>query len=188
MVSRKFAQNRQLMTTQAPSLNTFNPESKGVKRMLATMPTWKMKLFMLAKLPGAWFMGVRIDHITPQDCKVSLPMGWRSQNPFKSIYFAAQAAAAELSTGALALVATQDRGPISMLVADMQATFIKKATTRTTFHCTEGDKILDAIQAAIDTGEGQTVTVKTQGVQKTGEIVSEFSFTWSFKVKSKRKK
>jgi hypothetical protein len=70
-----------------------------------------------------------------------------------------------------------------MLVANMQAEFIKKAASRTTFTCEEGAEIEAAIAHAIATGEGQTVTVKSIGIQQNGEIVSRFSFTWTFKTK-----
>jgi hypothetical protein len=80
--------------------------------------------------------------------------------------------------------AIQGRGVgVSMLVGGMQAKFVKKATTKTIFTCQQGQIILDAIQRAIETGEGQTATVVSEGKQLSGEIVSEFQFTWSFKTK-----
>ncbi len=157
---------------------------KAEKIRMAMLTPIKQKVFLWTKLPGAAFMGCRIDSFENTQAKVSLPMGWRSQNPFKSIYFAAQCAAAELSTGLLALYHTSNSDKnISMLVADMQAEFLKKAVSRTTFVCEQGAEIEQAIARAIQTGEGQTVTVKSIGIQTTGEIVSRFSFTWTFKTK-----
>ena len=166
----------------------FNPSHPEVLALRKNMLNGlKQKLFLWAKLPGAAFMGCHIESITDSTVAVSLPYGWRSQNPFQSIYFAAQCAAAELSTGILAMQGIQGRGVgVSMLVGGMQASFIKKATTKTTFTCAQGQAVLDAIQRAIDTGEGQTVTVTSTGVQASGEVVSEFQFTWSFKTKKSR--
>jgi len=106
-----------------------------------------------------------------------------SQNPFRSIYFAAQCSAAELSTGILATLAIAEHGNISMLVSKVEAEYMKKATSKTTFTCEDGQLITDAVQAAIDTNEGQAVTVTSTGIQQSGEIVSVTKFTWSFRVR-----
>ena len=129
-------------------------------------------------------MGCRIDEFETQSAKVSLSMGWRSQNPFKSIYFAAQCAAAELSTGLLSLNAASSSGrAVSMLVVGMRAEFVKKATLRTAFTCTQGADFEAAIAESLATGEGKTVTVQAVGIQADGEVVSRFEFTWSLKAK-----
>lgn len=147
---------------------------------------FKQRLFLWAKLPGAAFMGCRITIFSSQQAEVTMPYGWRSQNPFKSIYFAAQCSAAELSTGILALAAIADAGvPVSMLVFEMRAEFVKKAVSRTRFTCTEGAAFAEAIQKAIATGEGQTLEVQSVGVQENGEVVSRFWFTWTFKAKKR---
>ncbi len=142
-----------------------------------------MKLFFLKNLPSALWWGLRVLSCSPYRTEIRLPYSWRSQNPFKSIYFAAQIGAAELSTGLMATIAIRGRGRISMLVTDIQAQFMKKASTDTIFTCNEGIKILEAVQRAIDTGEGVKVTVTSVGRQKSGEQVSEVQITWSFKVK-----
>lgn len=166
-------------------MNTFDPAHPAVRKLIKDLTNpWKLSLYLFTKLPAAWFVGIRLRSLTPDEAKVSIKYGWRSQNPFKSIYFAAQCAAAEFSTGALAAMGVQGRGKISMLVAGMEAEFVKKAVSETTFTCRDGAKILEAIQRAIDTKEGQTVigeTIGTQGVN--GEIVSRFRFTWTFKAK-----
>jgi acyl-coenzyme A thioesterase PaaI-like protein len=144
----------------------------------------KQKLFLWSRLPGAAFMGCRIDEFTPEKGVVSLPYGWRSQNPFKSIYFAAQCAAAELSTGILSLNAASDSGrAVSMLVVGMKAEFVKKATLHTTFTCAQGADFAAAIAESLASGEGKIVTAQSIGVQADGEVVSRFEFTWSLKAK-----
>jgi len=164
--------------------NTFDPNYPATRRLLRTLNTpWKMFLFQLQRLPSMFFWGGRIQYVDPYRAEIALPYSWRTQNPFRSIYFAAQCGAAEYSTGLLALIAIKGRGRISMLVADIQAEFVKKATSKTVFTCKEGDRILEAVQKAIDTGEGQTVTVTSTGVQATGEVVSRVRLTWTFKIK-----
>lgn len=158
--------------------------SKPQQKFARDFQSWyKQPLFMFMQLPAAWFMGVRLRQLDGSSAKVSLPYRWSSKNPFKSIYFAAQAAAAELSTGALAMLHIKGKGRVSMLVADMRAEFTKKAKGRTFFSCTEGEKIQQAVVRALETGEGQTVTVKSEGQLQDGTIVSTFYFTWTFKKK-----
>jgi translation elongation factor EF-Tu-like GTPase len=109
---------------------------------------------------------------------------WLSQNPFRSIYFACQAMAAEMSTGVLALGHLHGRRPaVSMLVTSLQASFVKKATERIYFTCDDGEAMLAAIEKAVATGEGQTFTARSIGKTAGGDIVSEFLIEWSFKAK-----
>ncbi|MGB1018768.1 MAG: DUF4442 domain-containing protein [Chitinophagales bacterium] len=147
---------------------------------------YKFKLYLLAKLPSAWFTGVKVVSLSNSSCKTSVPYKWLSQNPFKSTYFACQAMAAELSTGLPAIMAIQKRNPrVSMLVVDMQAKFTKKAVGLTVFECKDVEKIINTVEDAISSGEGKTVTIETIGLNKKGEEISTFTFTWSFKQKSK---
>lgn len=145
------------------------------------------RIFLLAKLPAAFFMSVRVKSLTNQDASVTVPYCWRSQNPFKSTYFAAQAAAAEMSTGVLAMLHIQGKGKISMLITNMEGTYGKKATSLTTFNCVEGQKVIDTVEQALKNENGASVTLETIGTQinKDGiaEEVSRFKFTWSFRLK-----
>lgn len=138
----------------------------------------------LWKLPAAVFVGLRLEDLQPNRCVTSVPYGWRSQNPFRSTYFAAQAMAAELSTGALGLLAIEDAGvPISLLITGMEGSFGKKATSRATFVCEEGDVVFSAIATAKETGQAQTFVLHTVGKMADGQEVSRFAFTWSVKAK-----
>lgn len=159
-----------------------NPHIKKFTNDL--LSPFKQRFFLITKLPSAWFMGVKIKNLDENHCDVSLKYSWWSQNPFQSIYFAAQAAAAELSTGAIALMAIQGRGKISMLVANMEASFLKKATQTTIFTCLDTQSIFTAVEKAIATQESQTVKVESIGTQADGVVVSKFSFTWTFKAKN----
>jgi hypothetical protein len=140
--------------------------------------------WMLAKLPSALFCGLRLRSLDAAGCTVTVPYGWRSQNPFRSTYFAAQAMAAELSTGALVLLAAEDaEAPFSTLILDIQGTFGKKATALVSFRCTQGEAIFAAVREAKATGEARTVTVETVGTLPDGAEASRFRFTWSVKPK-----
>ena len=143
--------------------------------------------FLGYKLPLGFIAGLRIEDFTPDQCSVSLPYRWRTQNPFRSIYFAAQSMAAEMSTAALAVLAIESsKANVAMLVTDLQASFTRKANARTTFTCRQGREAFDAIHKAIKTGEGTKLTMDTVGTLPDGTEVSRFSITWSFKKRQQR--
>lgn len=145
---------------------------------------YKLNTFLLFKLPSAYISGVRVKQINKEQCVVTVKHRWINQNPFNSMYFAVQAMAAELSTGALVMYHIKESGrKISMLVANNKGTFTKKAKGRITFTCTEGHLIKDAIERAIVTVEGQTFWMKSIGVDEAGDVVSQMEFEWSIKVK-----
>ena len=144
----------------------------------------KYQIFLFHKLPAAFFSGLRITDVDQTKCMVSVPFKWFTQNPFRSTYFASLAMAAEMSTGILAMMCVYKRKPsISMLVTKMEATYFKKASDKTFFVCREGKLISDIIEDAIQTNDSKNVTVKSVGKNKEGELIAEFLFTWSFKMK-----
>lgn len=142
-------------------------------------------MYLLFKLPAAFFSGIRVKKINEERCVTSVPYKWLTQNPFRSTYFASLAMAAEMSTGAIALSNVYERKPsVSMLVTKMEATYFKKAGGTIFFTCEQGNEIASIIDEAVATGEGKSVIAKSTGKNKSGEIVAEFLFTWSFKTKS----
>jgi hypothetical protein len=146
----------------------------------------KFRLFLLFNLPSAYFAGVRIKYISEEKCAVTVPYKWLSKNPFRSTYFACLAMAAEMSTGALTLSHIYKRSPsVSMLITDMTAEYYKKATAVTTFVCRDGIALRDAVEEAIAADGNNIITVKSTGTNEAGEMIAEFSFTWSLKVRNK---
>ena len=140
--------------------------------------------FLFFKLPSAFICGVRVKQIDENKCVATVKHRWINQNPFNSMYFAVQAMAAELSTGALVMLEIQKSGKnISMLVANNKSNFSKKATGRITFTCNDGALAAQAIQKAVNTKEGQTFWMKSIGTNENGEQVSEMDFEWSVRVK-----
>jgi hypothetical protein len=145
--------------------------------------SWKMRLFLLWKLPAAWFMGIRVKSCDLEKCQVELPYSWRAQNPFKSTYFAAQCAAGELSTGLLAMAHLQEKPPVSMLVTHIEAEFLKKASETLTFTCSDGLAFSEAIRKALDTGEAQSFQAISIACLPDGREAARVKITWSFKAK-----
>ena len=149
-----------------------------------TLNKSKLNKFLMLKLPSAWLCGVRVEEFEENTCKVNVKHKWINQNPFKSMYFAVQAMAAELSTGALVMGKIQKTNrTISMLVAKNRAKFTKKTTGKISFYCYDGHLIDEAITQTLETGEGQTFWMKSTGINETGEKVAVFEFEWTVKAK-----
>lgn len=145
----------------------------------------KVNLFLLFKLPSAFITGVRVVLLDEEKSVIKVKHRWINQNPFKSMFWAVQGMAAEFATGILMVREIQNsRKKISMLVTNMDATFTKKATGMIRFECNQAGLIRETIQKAIDTKEGQTVVLTSEGFNEEGISVSKFNFEWSVKVKS----
>lgn len=143
--------------------------------------------YLFRHLPAAWFLGLRVLACDRRAAKVRLRYGWHSRNPFRSIYFAAQCAAGELSTGVLALGAIQEAGePVSMLIVGMNAAFLKKAKETLVFVCEDGEGLQAAVRQAIESGEPVIFDARSRGLLPDGTTASETVIRWSFKRKSKK--
>lgn len=145
---------------------------------------FNINVFLFFKLPSAFWCGVRVKSINDKECVVTVKHRWFNQNPFNSMYFAVQAMAAELTTGALVMGKIKESGKnISMLVANNNGNFTKKARGRITYICSEGSLIDQAIKKAIETEEGQTFWMKSIGTDEKGDQVAELNFEWSVRLK-----
>ncbi|HTL99230.1 MAG TPA: DUF4442 domain-containing protein [Holophagaceae bacterium] len=147
---------------------------------------WKLKLFMLGKLPMGLLAGLRVTDFDERKAAVSLRFGYLTKNPFRSIYFACLAMAAELASGVQGIVISSDGPPVSMLVVGMEATFTKKAVGRVTFTCGDGEAIAGAIAGTRADGEGRTLPCTSVGRDEAGDEVATFRITWSFKAKPQK--
>ncbi|SFH83602.1 DUF4442 domain-containing protein [Halpernia frigidisoli] len=149
------------------------------------MTKLQFHLYLLAKIPISYLAGVRLESLKKEECQTKVKLSWFSQNPFNSMFWAVQGMAAEFSTGIMcAEKIRKSKQKISMLVTEQDAEFTKKATGKIIFKCNQGRDIDNAIQQAIETGEGVELMLFSTGINEMGEIVSKFSFKWSFKVKN----
>lgn len=151
---------------------------------LVTHP-FKMRLFLLQKLPSTFFSGVRIQYADEQKSIVTVPYKWFTTNPFRSTYFACLSMAAEMSTGILAMAHVyKHQPPISMLVLKVNGSYLKKATGTTSFLCEDGEMIKQMVREAASSGKSTSITARSVGTDREGNMIAEFAITWSFKLKS----
>lgn len=158
----------------------FNERADKVRRQVLS-PTgfW---LYLWKELPLAAFAGLRLRSLDEGGCTVILRGGWRTQNPFRSTYFAAQAMAAEMSTGAPAMVLVRgSEAKVSMLVTRVSGRFTKKIAGPSQFTFRDIGEMADTIERAAQTGEPATFVARSIGKNATGDVASEFEVEWSFK-------
>jgi hypothetical protein len=136
-------------------------------------------------LPLAAFARLRVVRLDDTTAAVRLPGGWRTQNPFRSTYFAAQAMAAEMSTGAPLLVAVAASGvSLSTLVTGIEGRFLKKLVGMGRFTFEDVAGLRAAVSRAAETGGPETFTARSIARDEAGEVVSEWALSWSLKRRS----
>ena len=161
--------------------STDTPQAAAFRRQV--LNPLKLRLFMVRKLPMAWLAGLRLTQLTPEHATVTVRFKHLTQNPFRSIYFACLAMAAELASGMQAMMHVQGGGPVSMLVVKLEGDFTKKAVGLITFTCPDGPAIAQAVAESRATGEGRTVECTSTGVDEAGDVVAVFRLIWSFRAK-----
>lgn len=144
----------------------------------------RINRFMIFKLPLAYLGGVRVASIEKETAIVNITHKWLNQNPFKSMFWAAQGMAAEMSTGVLVMKGIENIGKnVSMLVTNQRGNFTKKATGKIRFECHHGGLVANALEESSKTGEGRVIIMKAEGFNTEGVSVCNFHFEWSLKVK-----
>jgi hypothetical protein len=162
----------------------MNPQFRAFQQQL-TNPL-KYRLYMISKLPAAYFCGIRIQQFDERGSIVSVKQKWFNKNPFHSIYFAVLSMAAEMSTGLLCMGNIYKRTPaVSMLVTKIEGRFLKKATGNILFACNDGEAIRKVVDHVIESNQAETITCSSTGSNTDNEVVAEFFITWSFKGRNK---
>ena len=144
----------------------------------------EINTFTFFNLPSAWLTGVRVVKITSAICEVKVRLQWINKNPFKSMFWAVQGMAAELSTGVLLMKEAKDLDiKISMLVINNKANFTKKAKGKLVYSCRPSDSIRNTFQNLLETKNPQTLWLQSKGTDEKGDTVSTFDFEWTLLLK-----
>lgn len=159
---------------------SFSAKAEAVRRAL--LHPLRFRFYLWRRLPLAACAGLRLDQLDAERCVVSLPGGWRTQNPFRSMYFAAQSMAAEMSTGAPALtLAMGSDASISTLVLGIRGEFVKKAVGRCSFSFEDVVGMGRVIEEAAAGSEPVRYVARSTGRAQDGAVVAVFDVTWTFK-------
>jgi|TARA_B100002052_G_C15728081_1_gene527331 hypothetical protein len=145
---------------------------------------FKYNFFLFKDLPSAWLCGVRVKDLNDKKCIISVRHNWFNSNPFKSLYWAVQGMASELATG-LAIIdfANKNKLKISMLVISNESKFLKKAKGLIRFECDQVNTLKKTLSSLSKNKTTDKIKLKSTGYDESGDVVSEFIYEWSFKLK-----
>ena len=98
------------------------------------------------------------------------------------MYFAAQSMAAEMSTGAPAMMLAEGASAsVSMLVREVRGVFTRRIQGEAEFTFEDLAGMREAVDRAVATGESESFVARSVGRNRDGGAASEFEITWSFK-------
>jgi hypothetical protein len=161
----------------------FEGSADAMRRRL--LRPWTFKAYLWTKLPLAACAGLSLRQLDDSGCTVGLPGGWRTQNPFRSTYFAAQVMAAEMSTGAPAIVLVQGAPTsLAMILRGIEAVFTRRIQGPSLFTFDDVAGLKAAVDRAAASGESEGYTGRSIGRGPDGEPAAEFKVSWSFKRRS----
>lgn len=159
------------------------PEKSEALRRKVLRP-WAFKVYLVAKIPLAFCAGLRLVQLDEESCRVRLPGGWRTQNPFRSTYFAAQMMAAELSTGAPAMMLAGGMSvSTALILREVRAVFTKRIQGPSLFLFSDVRGMRAVVEKAAASTESEAYTGRVTGTEADGGAASEFEITWSFKAR-----
>ena len=145
---------------------------------------FKYNFFLFKDLPSSWLCGVRVKDLNDKKCIITVRHNWFNSNPFKSLYWAVQGMASELATG-LAIIdfANKNKLKLSMLVISNESKFLKKAKGLIRFECDQVNTLKKTLSSLSKNKTTDKIKLKSTGYDESGDVVSEFIYEWSFKLK-----
>lgn len=156
------------------------PAAERLRRRM--LNPWLFRAYLARRVPLAAFAGLRLRRLDEASCAVWLPGGWRTRNPFSSAYFAAQAMAAEMSTGAPAsILVASAPASVAFILRGIHAVFTKRIVGGSIFAFEDVAGLRAAVDRAAAGPEEQAYTGRSTGRTSAGEVAAEFDVTWSFK-------
>lgn len=140
---------------------------------------------MMRSLPIGLASGMVIQTIDQERCRAVLKDRFWIRNPFGSVFWAVMSMAAELTTGALLYTWCSGNG-VKFILVGVQATFHKKLRGKSFYSCHSGLEVQRMIEAMVNTGDQQMITMPVVAQNADGITVADFQFTWSMILEGKK--
>ena len=151
-----------------------------------------LRFFSFLKIPLLAWVRPSVVEMNDQVTILKLPLGRRTQNHLKVMYFGALAMGAEAAVALGAVTEIQKSGAkVDFIFKDFQANFLKRADGDVHFICEETAQVKALIQKALKTGVRENQTFRSFALvpsQSATEVVAEFKVTMSVKARSARPK
>ena len=141
---------------------------------------WKLRLWMLTKLPMGLLSGMYIKSLDEDRCEVVLKERWWLTNPFGSVFWAVMGMAAELSTGALVFAHAKGRN-VKFILVGVEGEFFKKVKGKSYYFCETGSDVLRSIEQIVNPNDTSVVILPVTARDEAGQLLAEFRFRWQLK-------
>jgi len=145
--------------------------------------------FSLLRVPLLFSVRPTVIELNDERAVVRIKLSRWTRNHWGSMYFGTLAIGADCAVGMTAVHHIRSLGAhdVQLLFKDFQASFLKRPDDHVLFICDEGLRAKELVQAAMNSGERQNLTLKARAVleKKPEEPVAEFALTLSLKRKTK---
>ena len=152
--------------------------NKNLAQKLTT--PWKLRIWMMKRLPMGLISGMVIESLNENGCKVMLKDRFWIRNPFGSVFWAVMAMAAEMSTGVLVYAYVSGTNTKYILIG-VQGDFLKKLRGKSYYFCPSGQDVLRNLKSLENPGDTCTVLLPVTAYDQAGHIVAEFKFSWQLR-------
>jgi len=170
---------------QSNQRTRYNLPPDGARMMLKE--TWQVRLWSFFNVPMIWLMKPTVMEVSDSRCVLKVPLNRRNRNHLRSMYVGVMCAGADVAGG---LIAWRRAKASSVTVLpsfkDIKGDFHKRAEGDVFFICEDGERIGEAADRAIESGERQNVLVRVRAMvpDKLGEEpAASFELTLSLKRK-----
>ncbi|MBK9983232.1 MAG: DUF4442 domain-containing protein [Saprospiraceae bacterium] len=152
--------------------------NKKLSKQLTT--PWKMRMWMLRRLPMGLISGMVIDSLDENGCRVMLKDRLWIRNPFGSVFWAVMGMAAELSTGALVYAYVSGTNT-KYILTGVKGEFLKKVRGKSYYFCNSGQEVQLQLDSLRTPGETLTISLPVTAHDQAGQKVASFEFYWQLK-------
>ena len=154
------------------------PFNKNLAKKLTT--PWKLRLWMLTKLPMGLLSGMYVKTLDEKGCVVVLKDRIWIRNPFGSVFWAVMGMAAELSTGAL-IYAYASGTDVRFILVGVEAKYFKKAKGKSYYFCDAGLDVLRSFQEIVNMNEPGSLILPVTAKDQAGQVLATFIFQWQLR-------
>jgi hypothetical protein len=151
----------------------------------ALKQTLYLRAFGLLKVPLINYVRPSVVRLTDEEAVVKIPLGYRTRNHLKSMYFGTLAVGADCAGGLLAFhLIHKAKAKLSVVFKDFRADFHKRPTADVHFACRDGARIRKQIRETRKNGKrtNQTLRIVATCPKSSGdEPVATFDLTLSLK-------
>ncbi len=156
------------------------------KEMTASEMQWKLFWMGVFKIPMIGFIRPKIVKLDDEQVEVCLKLKRRTKNHLNSMYFGALLVGSDIAGGIHTFYIAQKLGlKVSFAFKSVEAHFEKRAETNTTFVCTEGIKVKEAMLESLNTNSRINEMIHVQALNEQKEVVARFDLVVSVRASKK---